>query len=37
MKVIDGIVGDTVAKLEEDGLLEETFIFAGDHGGSCRV
>ena len=34
MKVIDGIVGDTVAKLEEDGLLEETFIFYfGDHGG----
>lgn len=34
MGVIDGIVGDTVAKLEEDGLLEDTFIFYfGDHGG----
>jgi len=34
MAVIDGIVGDTVAKLKEDGLLEDTFIFYfGDHGG----
>ncbi len=34
MKVIDGIVADTVKKLEEDGLLESTFIFYfGDHGG----
>lgn len=34
MGVIDGIVGQTVAKLEEDGLLEDTFIFYfGDHGG----
>ncbi|MEM7699433.1 MAG: sulfatase-like hydrolase/transferase, partial [Verrucomicrobiota bacterium] len=31
---IDQIVGETVAKLEEDGLLEDTFIFYfGDHGG----
>ena len=34
MAVIDDIVGETVAKLREDGLLEETFIFYfGDHGG----
>ena len=34
MKVIDGIVGKTVAKLKEDGVLEDTFIFYfGDHGG----
>lgn len=34
MQVIDDIVGDTVAKLKEDGLLEDTFIFYfGDHGG----
>ncbi len=34
LTVIDGIVGDTVAKLKEDGLLEDTFIFYfGDHGG----
>lgn len=34
MQVIDGIVGDTVAKLEADGLLDDTFIFYfGDHGG----
>lgn len=34
MKVIDGIVGSTVAKLKEDGLLDDTFIFYfGDHGG----
>ncbi|MEX2578981.1 MAG: sulfatase-like hydrolase/transferase [Verrucomicrobiales bacterium] len=31
---IDDIVGETVAKLEEDGLLEDTVIFYfGDHGG----
>lgn len=31
---IDRIVGDTVAKLKEDGVLEDTFIFYfGDHGG----
>lgn len=30
----DDIVGATVKKLEEDGLLEDTFIFYfGDHGG----
>lgn len=34
MKVIDQIVGETVKKLEEDGLLDDTFIFYfGDHGG----
>ncbi|MFV2068013.1 MAG: sulfatase, partial [Pirellulales bacterium] len=34
MAIIDGIVADTVAKLKEDGLLEDTFIFYfGDHGG----
>jgi arylsulfatase A-like enzyme len=34
MQVIDGIVGETVAKLKADGLLEDTFIFYfGDHGG----
>jgi len=34
MAVIDGIVADTVAKLKEDGLLEDTFVFYfGDHGG----
>ena len=34
MAVIDGIVGNTVAKLKEDGLLEDTFVFYfGDHGG----
>ncbi len=34
MGIIDGIVGDTVTKLKEDGLLEDTFIFYfGDHGG----
>ncbi|MBP6784963.1 MAG: sulfatase-like hydrolase/transferase [Verrucomicrobiales bacterium] len=34
MQIIDGIVGETVAKLNEDHLLEETFIFYfGDHGG----
>lgn len=31
---IDEIVGETVAKLEDDGLLEDTFVFYfGDHGG----
>lgn len=34
MAVIDGIVGDTVDRLKEDGLLEDTFVFYfGDHGG----
>ncbi len=34
MAAIDGIVGDTVTRLTEDGLLEDTFIFYfGDHGG----
>lgn len=34
MQAIDGMVGDTVARLKEDGLLEDTFIFYfGDHGG----
>lgn len=34
MAVIDGIVGSTVSKLKEDGLLEDTFVFYfGDHGG----
>jgi len=34
MQKIDRIVGETVAKLEADGLLEDTFIFYfGDHGG----
>ncbi len=34
MGVIDKIVGQTVAQLEEDGLLEDTFVFYfGDHGG----
>ena len=34
IQTIDEIVGRTVAKLEEDGLLEDTFIFYfGDHGG----
>ena len=34
MSVIDDIVGQTAAKLEEDGLLEDTFVFYfGDHGG----
>lgn len=32
--VIDQAVGDLVAQLERDGLLEDTFIFFfGDHGG----
>ncbi len=34
MRAIDNIVGETVAKLHEDGLLEDTFVFYfGDHGG----
>jgi len=34
MQVIDQQVGGVVKKLEEDGLLEDTFIFYfGDHGG----
>ncbi|CAN5346177.1 sulfatase [soil metagenome] len=34
MREIDNLVGKTVALLEEDGLLEDTFIFYfGDHGG----
>jgi uncharacterized sulfatase len=34
MVTIDNIVGQTVAKLKEDNLLEDTFIFYfGDHGG----
>ncbi|MBN2473292.1 MAG: sulfatase-like hydrolase/transferase [Pirellulales bacterium] len=34
MAVIDEIVGRTVARLQEDGLLEDTFIFYfGDNGG----
>ncbi|MDF1737645.1 MAG: sulfatase-like hydrolase/transferase [Verrucomicrobiales bacterium] len=34
MLTIDEIVGKTIAKLEEDGVLEDTFVFYfGDHGG----
>ncbi len=34
IRLIDDIVGETVAKLREDGLLEDTFVFYfGDHGG----
>ncbi len=34
MAVIDEIVGQTIAKLEQDGVLEDTFVFYfGDHGG----
>ncbi|MEM1444039.1 MAG: sulfatase-like hydrolase/transferase, partial [Verrucomicrobiota bacterium] len=34
IQTIDGIVGNTVAQLEEDGVLEDTFVFYfGDHGG----
>ena len=34
MKLIDEIVGETVRKLKEDNLLEDTFVFYfGDHGG----
>jgi uncharacterized sulfatase len=33
-QIIDGIVAETVANLEKDGLLADTFIFYfGDHGG----
>ncbi len=31
---IDKLVGQTIAKLEQDGVLEDTFVFYfGDHGG----
>jgi uncharacterized sulfatase len=34
MGVIDEIVGNTIAKLKDDGVLEDTFVFYfGDHGG----
>ena len=34
MAAIDEIVGQTVAQLKKDGLLEDTFVFYfGDHGG----
>jgi uncharacterized sulfatase len=34
MGVVDDFVGQMVTRLEEDGLLEDTFIFYfGDHGG----
>ena len=34
IRAIDKRVGDTIAKLKNDGLLEETFVFYfGDHGG----
>ncbi len=34
MLTIDGIVANTVAQLEADGVLEDTFVFYfGDHGG----
>lgn len=34
MQTIDDVVGRTVAKLKDDGLLEDTFVFYfGDHGG----
>jgi uncharacterized sulfatase len=34
MKAIDGLVGNTLARLKEDGVLEDTFVFYfGDHGG----
>lgn len=34
MAVIDEIVGNTVDRLKQDGLLEDTFVFYfGDHGG----
>ncbi len=34
MQIIDDIVGETVAALDEAGVLEDTFIFYfGDHGG----
>lgn len=34
IQIIDDVVGNTIAKLESDGLLEDTFVFYfGDHGG----
>ena len=34
IQTIDGLVGATLGKLREDGLLEDTFVFYfGDHGG----
>lgn len=34
IRLIDEIVAETVGKLKEDGLLEDTFVFYfGDHGG----
>ncbi len=34
MVAVDTIVGNVIAKLEEDGVLEDTFVFYfGDHGG----
>ena len=34
IKAIDGIVADTVQKLKDGGVLEDTFVFYfGDHGG----
>lgn len=34
IRKVDRIVGETVQKLEEDGVLDDTFIFYfGDHGG----
>lgn len=34
MKMIDDMVGKTMQKLEDDGLLDDTFVFYfGDHGG----
>lgn len=34
MSDIDKIVGDTIEQLQQDGLLEDTFVFYfGDHGG----
>jgi len=34
MTAIDNIVGNTIEKLREDGVLEDTFVFYfGDHGG----
>lgn len=34
IQTIDDIVGKTIEKLEEDGVLEDTFVFYfGDHGG----
>ncbi len=34
MKIIDDMVGKTIQQLEDDGLLDDTFVFYfGDHGG----